>query len=139
MRRMDRKLAEAEAGARFDAAMIIFKKAWAEHYPSEPFVVDGVVTPKAMEYVRGYVDGLQAGEGGTKTRWEKNFLFPDANDPQEPLDLVWWLSHCEPLVLMAARRHWTRAWHSYVVLPKEVLNESSDAPPERPLAQRPSP
>ena len=56
---MGRKLAEAEAGARFDAAMIIFKKAWAEHYPSEPFVVDGVVTPKAMEYVRGYVDGLK--------------------------------------------------------------------------------
>ena len=39
-------------------------------------------------------------------------------EPPGPPDLVWWLSHWEPLVLMAARRHTTRAWHSYVVLPR---------------------
>ena len=55
-------------------------------------------------------------------------LFPDAAaawlpdatpDPLLPLELVWWFSHRAPLVLMAARRHWTRAWRSYVVLPQE--------------------
>jgi hypothetical protein len=56
--------------------MAIFRNGWAEAYrpegpegrsvlgdrslPSEPFSVDGVVTPKAMEYIRGYVDGLRA-------------------------------------------------------------------------------
>ena len=50
---------------------------------------------------------------------EASAWLPDATpDPPPPLELVWWLSHCEPLVLMAARRRTTRAWHSYVVLPE---------------------
>jgi hypothetical protein len=49
---------------------------------------------------------------------EADAWLPLLPEPDEPLDLVWWLSHREPLVLMAARRHTTRAWHSYVVLPR---------------------
>ena len=51
---------EAAAGARFDAVLAIFKNAWAEEYPSEPFEVDGVVTPRAMQFIKGYQDGLKA-------------------------------------------------------------------------------
>ena len=52
-----------EAGERFDAVMAIFRNGWAEAYPSEPFSVDGVITPRAMEYIRGYCDGLRSSEG----------------------------------------------------------------------------
>ena len=48
-----------EAGARFDAAMAIFRNGWAEAYPSQPFVVDGVVTPEAMLFIEGYVAALK--------------------------------------------------------------------------------
>ena len=58
----DRRMTEAEAGARFDACMAIFRNGWAEAYPDMPFEVDGVVTPQAMEYIRGYRDGLRAWE-----------------------------------------------------------------------------
>jgi hypothetical protein len=53
---------EGDAGARFDAVLAEFKNAWAERHPSEPFSVNGVVTPKAMEFVEGYAAGLQAQE-----------------------------------------------------------------------------
>ena len=64
MGRMDRKLAEAEAGTRFDAAMSAIRSAWAElHTPEgEPFSVDGVVTPKAMAFFEGYCACLRARE-----------------------------------------------------------------------------
>ena len=48
---------DADAGARFAAALAVFKNAWAERHPSEPFSVNGVVTPKAMQFVEGYVAG----------------------------------------------------------------------------------
>lgn len=57
-----REMDDADAGARFDAVSAIFRNAWAGHCPSEPFSVNGVITPKAMEYLRGYIAGLQAGE-----------------------------------------------------------------------------
>ena len=63
MNRMNRReMDDADADAGFDAALANIKNAWAGHYPSEPFSVNGVITPKAMEYLRGYIAGLQAGE-----------------------------------------------------------------------------
>jgi hypothetical protein len=54
---------------------------------------------------------------------DKEAWLPELPEPPGPPELVWWLSHIEPLVLMAARRHKIQAWHSYVVLPQENSNE----------------
>ena len=63
---------------------------------------------------------------------EAEAWLPELPEPDEPLDLVWWLSHWEPLVLMAARRHkpraWLCAWHSYVVLPRRDPCQKSSTP-----------
>jgi hypothetical protein len=73
MNRMNRReMDDADAGARFDALVAIFKNAWAEQHPSEPFEVNGVITPGAMEYLRGWIDGLQAGEEPAKEEPDQN-------------------------------------------------------------------
>jgi len=53
---------EEEAGARFDAVMADFRAAWAKEHPSEPFEVDGRVTPRAMAFITGCA--RQKGKGG---------------------------------------------------------------------------
>ena len=75
-------VSEAEAGARFDAAMSAIRSAWAEfHTPEgEPFSVDGVVTPKAMAFFEGYCACLRAGEDLN----EPPDAAPQGSAPQRP-------------------------------------------------------
>jgi hypothetical protein len=47
-------------GAQFDEALAVLKDAFAKQYPSEPFEVDGRLTPRAMHFIKGYVAGLRA-------------------------------------------------------------------------------
>lgn len=51
-----------EAGEIFDTILAEFKEAWMNQFPEEPFEIDGVVTPKAMAFIAGYVEGLKEEE-----------------------------------------------------------------------------
>ena len=66
--------ANADPRAQFDAAVAVIRNGWARACPSEPFEVDGMVTPRAMDYIRGCIDGCLAFE---------RFLDESSNAPSQ--------------------------------------------------------